>query len=306
MPPTDEARRRQCAREAALRLHHALCTLRQHPHHTVLCRAAVRRCTDAMLAATAEAPLRLQLADGAVATAGEDVFPFALHEPPFGPLRTAGIGELVLPRGVAAEAVERLLQALAASTWTDDPTHDPAAALCAAAPEVHLRAATFDQAAPVHGPRADWWLLPPPAPVAGRLQAAIERALHGNLAAQCARLLVADLDARSDRSSAVLEPLFASLLQRGDLATAAWLLEQIGHHPNVPPTTVATLQDLARSHCDEAWLRDRLRSLPREQLLDLLALVMQLGDETATRLRRIAGALQHPLAGWFDELLGPR
>jgi hypothetical protein len=306
VPTSEETRRQQCARDAALRLHHALGTLRQHPHHTALCRAATRRCVDAVQQATRDGPLRLRLGCGSASVGGDVVFTFELHEAPFGGLRTAGIGELVLPRGIAAAAVERLLHALAATAWTDDPAHDPGAALCAAAPEVHLRAATFDDAAAADGPRADWWLLPPPAPVAARLQATVERALHSNLPARCARQLLDDLAEHGTGPVDALTTLFETLLARGDLATAAWLLEQAGHQPHVPAATVAALQRLAREHCDDARLRDCLASAPREQLLDLLTLVMQLGDDDAERLRRLAEQTRHPLAAWFDDLLGRR
>ncbi len=303
---TTEASRRQLARDAALRLHDAVRTLRQHPHHQVLCRTAVRRGTEAVLAATGDGPLRLHLGDGTASVDGEELFPFAAQQPPFGTLRAAGIGELVLPRGIHAAAVERLLRALAA-TGHDDPGYDPAAALREAAPEVHLRAATVDDAVADHeAPRADWWLLPPPAPAAMRLQPSIERALHDNLPARCARQLFADLDEQGAGATEALQPLFATLLARGDLATAAWLLEQAHHHAAVPRDLLAAMQTLATGHCDETRLRALFASAPREQLLDLLTLVMQLGSDATERLARLAWELRHPLADWIDELLGRR
>lgn len=303
---TTEASRRQLARDAALRLHDAVRTLRQHPHHEVLCRTAVRRGVDAVLAATGNDPLRLRLGDGAASVDGEDLFPFAAQQPPFGTLRAAGIGELVLPRGIHAAAVERLLHALAATSH-DDPGHDPAAALRDAAPEVHLRAATVDDATDdAAGPRADWWLLPAPAPTAARLQPGIERALHDNLPARCARQLFADLDEHGAGATETLQPLFATLLARGDLATAAWLLEQAHHHAAVPRDVLAAMQQLATGHCDEARLRALFASAPREHLLDLLTLVMQLGCDATERLARLAWQLRHPLADWIDDLLGRR
>lgn len=305
---TTEDSRRQCARDAVRRLHHAVRTLRQHPHHQELCRSAVRRAVDTVLAATGDVPLRLQLGEGAASVDGEQLFSFGPHDAPFGTLRAAGIGELVLPRGIHQAAVERLVHALATATWTDDPEHDPAAALRDAAPEVHLRAAVA--AVPADGaddglPRVDWWLLPPPAPLAGRLQATIERALHDNLPARCARQLLADLDEHGTGATAALEPLFATLLQGGDLATAAWLLEQAPHRP-VPEATCMAMQRLAAAHCDEARLRTLLASASREQVRDLLTLVMQLGADDTERLGRVAEQLQHPLSGWIDDLVGRR
>lgn len=305
MVPTDETQR-QRARDAGQRLHHALQTLRQHPDHAVLCRTAVRRGVEAVLAATADRALRLRLAEGAASVDGACVFTFGPHEAPFGALRAAGIGELVLPRGIHAAAVERLLHALAGATWNDDPEHDAVATLRDAAPEVHLRAAAAGDLADDGAARADWWLLPAPTPAAARLQATIERALHDNLPARCARQLVADLDEHGRGPVASLQPLFATLLQRGDLATAAWLLEQLQHRPEVPAATVAALQELAGAHCDEARLRGLLDGASRERLLDLLTLVMQLGSDATERLGRLAWELRHPLADWIDELLGRR
>lgn len=303
---TTDAAHRQSARDAGLRLHDAVRTLRQHPHHQDLCRTAVRRGTEAVLAATRERPLRLQLGDGTASVDGDALFPFAPQQPPFGTLRGAGIGELVLPRGVHAAAVERLLRALAA-TGPDDGAADPVAALREAAPEVHLRAATVDDHADADTPpRADWWLLPPPAPAAVRLQASIERALHDNLAARCARQLFADLDEHGQGATGAIEPLFATLLQRGDFGTAAWMLEQALHHAVVPASVLGALQQLAAAHCDEARLRSLFTTASREQLLDLLTLVMQLGSDAAERLARLAWELRHPLADWIDELLGRR
>jgi hypothetical protein len=303
---TPEACRRQSARDAVLRLHDAVRTLRQHAHHQVLCRTAARRAVEAVMTATADAPLRLRFGDGTASLDGEELFAFGPQQPPFGPLRAAGIGELVLPRGIHAAAVERLLHTLAA-TGPDDPGHDPVAALRDAAPEVHLRAATVDEAADDDGaPRADWWLLPPPASAAVRLQASIERALHDNLPARCARQLFADLDEHGTGATAALQPLFATLLERGDLATAAWLLEQAHHHAAVPRQVLDAMQQLATGHCDEPRLRSLFASAPREQLLDLLTLVMQLGSDAMERLARLAWELHHPLADWIDELLGRR
>lgn len=303
---TTDPTRRQCAHDAVLRLHRALRTLRQHAHHPELCRTAVRRAVDAVLTATVEASLRLCLGDGAASVDGEHVFGFGPHEAPFGSLRAAGIGELVLPRGIHATAVERLLHALAAATWTDDPAFDPATALREAAPEVHLRAASVADATHEPAPRADWWLLPPPAAGAARLQPTIERALHDNLAARCARQLLADLDEHGSGATTALPPLFATLLHRSDLATAAWLLEQVQHRPQVAADTRAALQRLAAEHCDEARLRGLLGSASRDQVRDLLTLVMQLGADDTERLGRIANELRHPLAGWIDDLLGRR
>src|SRR5690606_10816127 len=70
-----------CARElaAARALFDAERTLRQHPHQTELCRAALRRCRQAVTAATGDAPLRLRLGCGEATVDGEVVFAFALH-----------------------------------------------------------------------------------------------------------------------------------------------------------------------------------------------------------------------------------
>ena len=306
MVTTEDVRRRQLARDAALRLFDALRTLRQHRHHAVLCRPALRRCVEAVLAATADAPLRLRLGCGQASVGGEVVFAFALHDAGFGALRTAGIGELVLPRGIAAAAVERLVPALAEATWSEDPDHDPAALLCAAAPDVHLRAATAEDADAGDRARADWWLLPGPLPAAERLQPTIERALHSNLAARCARQLLQDLDEDPSAAAAAtaLEPLFAELLRRGDLASAAFLLEQAQHRRETLGGSTDRLLEQARGHCDEPRLRDYLATAPRERLLDLVALVIQLGPAVTERLGRLARELHHPLADWLAELLG--
>lgn len=306
MESIDDDRRQQAARDAVQRLHLALGTLRQHPHHASLCRAATRRCVDAVLAATAQAPVRLRLGDGEASLDGEPMFTFQPHEAPFAALRAAGIGEVVLPRDLTAAAIERLVTTLANVQWSDDPDRDAAARLCAAVPEVHLRAAVAEDAPNTEPPRADWWLLPGPGGDGAPMQATIERALHSNLPARCARQLLADLDEHGPGPVEVLEPLFAALLQRGDLATAAWLLEQAGLRPEVPTAAFAAMQQVAAAHCDDSRLRQLLTTAPREQQLDLLTLAMQLGDIDTERLRRVADELCHPMAEWLDDLIGRR
>src|SRR6185369_13543139 len=93
---------RQIARAAVLALHHAASCLRQHPDNEALQRAALRKCGDAMQAATSHGVLAITLRADAACVGDDVVLPYAASEPPFGTLRCAGIGELALLPGCTA------------------------------------------------------------------------------------------------------------------------------------------------------------------------------------------------------------
>lgn len=334
------------ARAAAVALHQALRVRRQHPDAAALWTRALRSCTDAVAAATRDRPLVLSLRPGALQVAGRVVLDYRPHEQPFAALRDAGVGELVLGRGIPAAAVAELLVRLGAVTGGDDPER-AIATIVGAGDLVHvqLRAApAFDPIDPEPvGARAigssppgrgrdesgrdracpesadqewagrsdaddrdagsdDWQLLPGPAAAAAALRPLVARDLAANLTALAARQCLDDLETDAGAGAGTLTDLFARLLADGDLATATWLLAEVEHHAHVPPGVRRRLHEAALARADTAWLRHRLAQGTRDDLLALAAFALQLGDDVAGRLVRLAAT--HPLGRWLRDLLG--
>ncbi|MCC7398998.1 MAG: hypothetical protein IT455_18170 [Planctomycetes bacterium] len=288
------------ARDAVLALHHAERALRLRPGEPKLFQTALRQCLVAVGAATVEAPLALALKDGAVQVGGVPVLSFGQHEAPFGPLRAAGIGELVLQRGVAATTIDTLVRRLAA--LANGESDLAALATTAGLPGVQLRVATNSEDR--DDPAAiDWSAAPPPSPRAACLAARIDRELGANLAAVAARQLLDDLTPGGLAVEDLLRSLFARML-REDVPSAAWLLTEVANHPVLPPTVLPHLTTLAQQHVDAAWLQRRLHDATRDELLSLAAFVMQLGDDAAARFARAAATTGHPLSSWLCSLLG--
>ena len=88
------------ARAAVLSLHNALAARRQHPDASELWRPAHRRALGALRRATENGELQLFLRSGAVHVGDEAVMAFLPDDPPFGRLRAAGIGEVVLTAAI--------------------------------------------------------------------------------------------------------------------------------------------------------------------------------------------------------------
>jgi hypothetical protein len=295
---------RRAARHAVQSLHQAVRTLRQHILHPRLGAAAIQLCVAAVRAATTREPLHLQLQDGVVAANGEAVLPFAGGDVPFGALADAGIGELVLAAGIGADAVERLVHLLADASLGEGDGDIGECLRSADLPGVQFRAATSsDAVSPDESLRGDWWMLPRPSPTAA-LQPLIEADGCANLPAVAAQLLLADLDAAEAPRPPVghlLDPLLAALLQRGDGASAAWLLERAFGHPDVPPVVAEQLRARATAACRGAWLAEQVRDPDRVQ--GLVALAMQLGDAELQNLADVAAAAAAELPAWLRELL---
>jgi len=304
-PPRD-TRQKQDARTAVQALHHALRTMREHPEAPALLQTARRQCQRALQQACAERPLALQLRAGAVHIDGVPVLPFEPGEPPFDALHRAGISELVLGPDLPATAVEPLLARLAAVRDRDDPEVTVRIVMGPEPqPWLQLRAAhgpLLDRSAPPTTP--DWWLLPAPAAAARDLRPVVDRDLAANLPALAAAQLLADLDQLPPPPDAVLQGLLERLLQRGDFATAGWLLGEVDRQPNVPAAARAHLRHTAEEAVNDAWLRRQLEQASHSELLDLATFVLQLGDATTERLARLAGADPQPSSRWLRELLG--
>jgi hypothetical protein len=300
-------------REAVHALLGAVRTLRQHAKEPRLGQDAVARCTAAILAATHDFPVSLRLGRGAVCLDDEVLLPFTADEVPFGALAAAGIGEVVLACGIPATMVEQLVATLAAAAVTTNAEYDIAAVLRAAdLPGVELLTADRhdrdlepDPDATAHRP--NWWLLPAPGPAALALQSLVERDHDNNLPAIVARLLLADLDdgagMHNPPSPQLLDGLFATMLQRGDAANAAWLLEQAQHHPAVPAEVALQLRSRAAMACHGPWLVQQLERGDRVQ--GLVALAMQLGDDSLQKVAAAAVGAGQPLPGWLLEFVPP-
>lgn len=303
MPTSRGTQDRQTARGAVLALHHAVCSLRQHPGNDELLRAALRRCTDALHAATGRGTLTIALGDGVVQVADEPVVPYGPTDPPFGPLHRAGIGELHLQPGMPAQEVEALVRRLAGITHDEDPERAIRGLVGAPAlAHVRLRASACGSDANAEVP-ADWSLLPVRA-TAPDLQAFVARDLASNLPALAARQILDDVDAGPHDASDCLPALFARMLAAGDLASASWLLAEVDHHPGLAPATREQLHRQATERAGPGWLRQQLELGTRSEWMDLTAFVMQVGGEVATNFARLLQELAHPLAHWFADLPG--
>lgn len=304
---------RAAVREAVHALQGAVRTLRQHHEEPRLGQNAVRRCVTALQLASQDQAIRLHLRQGAVCHGDEELLRFAPGEVPFGPLAEAGIGDLVLARGIDPTVVEHFVATLAASLAAADCDADIAAELRNAdLPGILLLAAHRDdeprEGEPSQaGLRPDWWMLPSPGESKKKLLPLVERDHDTNFPALAARLLLADLDPESGLSCPpsphLLDGLCAAMLARGDAANTAWLLEQAQHHPAVPAEVALQLRSRAVHACHGPWLEQQLPH--RERLQGLVALTMQLGDDSLQRLAAAAHGAGHPLPAWLLEFVPP-
>lgn len=296
--------REQLARAAVLAMHRALQALRQHPDAPGLCDKALQHAVRAVEAATATAPLVLQLRAGAVHVGGAALVPFHAGEPPFGLLRDGGIGELVLDQAIPPAAVHELLLRFAAMPANGDAEAE-LSSLCATAriAQVELHALHDLATASAHD-EGTWADLPPPVPVSPALRALLERDLTGNLPALVVRQLLDDCERDGTPPGETLDRLLRRLLDRRDAASAAALLVAAQGHPLLAGAASDRLAAIARSHCDAAWLEAALRTATHDEALDLSGLAMQLGDDVTARFATAAAAVAHPLSDWLGELLG--
>jgi hypothetical protein len=250
--------------------------------------------------------LRLQFGPGHVGTADEELLSFVAGEVPFGALATAGVGELVLARALPCPVLEQFVHLLASAVETTDPEHDIAADLRAAElPGIEVHAATRPtDPEPDPGLRPDWWLLPGCTSRSPSVRALVERDRETNLPAATARLLFLDLDAGAPAGLAMhLGGLVTAMLQRGDAASAAWVLERAQHHPAVPADVTQDLRRRATAAFHGDWLPAQFGA--GERLQGLVALAIQLGDESLPHLVQTAAAADHPLPGWLLEFVQP-
>ncbi len=287
-------------RAAVLALHNALCTLRQHPDQAPLARTALRRCEEELGTATAHGPLTLGLRLTAVQLGAEDVLTFAANDAPFGLLRLAGIGQVVLSKNFAAENVPPLVQSLvkvtdeaSAERWVRDQSLSG----------VLLRAATLDGTTPDEA-CSEWARLAIAEPTSEIVSALIARDQASNLPALAAQQCLLDLDRECIDHDTTLARLLARMLERRDLATASWLLAEVDHHEGVAPSTRRLLHQQAIDRADNAWLQHHLDHGTRDELMNLTAFVMQLGERAAERFADLVAAASHPFSRWLSGLLG--
>lgn len=292
------------AKQAAIALHRAIGTVRQHPTAAALQHAALRRCLAAVQAATTDAPLVLELTDDAVTVAGERVPAMATATGPFAALRRAGVGALELAPGMPPAAIAELVARLAALHAEADPEDAYRHVAGPGLGHVRLRAAAATTAASHTG--LDGWCLPERSADAIRLRPLVARDLATNLPARAARQLFDDLEEAPLANDEALAALFARLLGDGDYATASWMLGEAAHHPQVPPASYQRLLDAAAARVDDAWLQQQLEQGSGEELLTLASFVMALGEDTAERLARVAAESAQPWSRLLCDLLGRR
>ncbi|MFN3240580.1 MAG: hypothetical protein ACE37K_03610 [Planctomycetota bacterium] len=294
------------ARAAVQSLHNALAARRQHPAAPELWRPAHRRALGALRRATEHGPLQLFLRAGAVHVGDEAVMAFLPDDPPFGRLRAAGIGEVVLTEGIAEAGVDEFVGRLHALAASDDADAELQALLATAhVSGVELRAEA-DLPDAGRESTADWSALPPPLPTSAAVRAIVERDGAANLPALAARQLLDDCECQVPNSGRILQRLLDRMLAAGDVKTITWLLTEIERQPQFDPLTRDRMFAQARAHCDAAWLQDRLDHGTTDELLELSALVMQLGDDIAENFAAAAAAVAHPLTQWIGDLLGTR
>lgn len=302
------------ARAAVLALQNALGAARQHPDAEELWRPARRRAISALEAATRGAPLVLGLRAGAVYVGSEAVLRFQPGDRPFGQLREAGIGAVVLTEAIPTDRLELLLQKLTAMSDCEDADRELAALIdTASVPGIELRAAA-DLPSSGNDERVDWSALPKPPNVPPGVRAMIQRDGAANLPALAARQLFDDRERPASKTSTtvpapspcgtILAKLMERILAADDIATTTWLLTELDERPEAYDASRDDLLRLARSHCDQEWLKHKLDRGTSDELLQLSALVMQLGDDVAEEFAAAAAAVAHPLTQWLGELLG--
>jgi hypothetical protein len=296
---------RQSARSAVMALHQALRVLRQYPGNTPLVRTALRRCCEALQLATARGALTLALDDGCLRVDGEAMLTFAPADVPFGPLRHAGIGVIELAAGLPATAAEALVRRLAAVTDDDDPERAVHALIGGdELPHVTVHATTT-RGTPDDAEPEDGWPLPQPGAGAPVLQSFVARDLACNLPALAAQQYLDDLATGCADGGKALGRLLARMLERRDLATASWLLAEVDHRSGLPDAARTRLREQAARAADDGWLRELLERGSRDELMNLAAFVMQLGDGVAARFAGLVAAAAHPFSRWLCELLRP-
>lgn len=303
---SDLCRRRSCS--AVLSLARTVRTMRQHDDLPRLRAAAQDRCRNELLTLLGETDLVILLQNGAVCCLGQSVLPYGPTDVPFGLLAESGIGELTLAQGTSAGTLDRMLTLFAAARATAGADVDLAAELHRAnLAGLHL---CVPEQNPVPrrstGQRIDWWLLPEPQPTL-ETQRLVERDLATNLPFVNGRQLLADLDATGSQTAPtagrVLGGLMQAMLQAGDAAGAAWMLEQAEHHPGVGADQVLALRGLAVCSFESDWLGAQLEHGERTQ--GLVTLGLQLGDESFEKLTAAAATAGVPLPDWVTSMLPP-
>lgn len=297
-------RRARAAKQAAIALHRAVGTVRQHPNAAALQHAALRRCLAAVQVATQDAPLGLDLSGDTVVVAGDPVAAIATTSGPLGALRRAGIGALELAPGIPPAAVAELVARLANLQAEADPEDAYRRIAAPGLSHVRLRAAAAGAAALAQGVAG--WTLPDRSHDASHLRPLVARDLACNLPARAARQLFEDLEEQPLAGDDALVGLFARLLADADYATAGWMLGEAAHHPQVPNTAHQRLVAAATARVDDGWLQQQLEQGSGEELLTLASFLMELGDDVAERLARVAADSAQPWSRLLCDLLGRR
>lgn len=280
-------------------------TLRQHPNAAALQHAALRRCLEAVQAATQDSALVLELAGEVVSVAGERVPAIPASTGPLAALRRAGIAALEMAVGIPPAAVAELVARLAALHAEADPEDAYRRIAAPGLSHVRLRAAAASGAANLPGV-GDGWCLPARSADANRLHPLVARDLACNLPARAARQLFDDLEEHPQAGNQAMTSLFARLLADGDFATAGWMLAEAAHHPQVQKTIHLHLVAAATAKVDDTWLQQQLEQGSGEELLTLASFLMELGDDVADRLLRVAADSAQPWSRLLCDLLGHR
>ena len=290
-----ESAGRKAAREASLALQQAIGARLQRPDSTALWEPAWRHAGEVMAGAAANQDLELRV----TARADRATDDLDTDAPPFAQLRALGVGQLSLRHGADladAGALIDALYSLCDETRAADDRLLCLAGLC----NVALQGASD---AGVRPDTDSWACLPAPAPTSDQLRATVERDLAANLTALAARQLLDDAELEVKTVRPTLQMLLERMLDAGDVKSVSWILGEVERRAAVDPITRDQLFAQARARCSQSFLRARLEACADDELLELAALVVLLGDDVAATFAAAADDAARPLSSWVSELL---
>ena len=93
------------------------------------------------------------------------------------------------------------------------------------------------------------------------------------------------------------------MFDAGDVKSAAWMLGEVERRAYVDPITRDRLFAQSRARCSQSFLRAQLDQDTDDELLELAALAVLLGDDVAAAFAAAADEAGHPLSCWVSELL---
>lgn len=290
-----ESDERKATREAALALQQAISARLQRPTPSTLWETVWRHAAMVVTSAAANQDLVLRVAlhpDDAPSCLDADA-------PPVAQLAALGVGELSLRQGADPADARALIHAL--YSLCDGTRAGDDRLLCFAdLRNVGLRGAS---GAGLRPDTDSWACLPSPAPTSDELRSSVERDLAANLPALAARQLLDDAELEVQTVRPTLQALLERMLDADDVKSVAWMLGEVERRAYVDPITRDQLFAQARARCSQRFLAAQLDQGTDDELLELAALVVLLGDDVAASFAAAADEAARPLSCWVSELL---